>query len=256
MMGRSLSRLIASTTRRSNAPPLVLTPIRIVGFSASMVSHEVAWRALLVRVDLLRGREVVARGLEQPVDVEHGDARLRGLLRQPLALHGRDEHVGDADGGRARAQEEDALVAQRRARGSRARWSAPPARRSPCPGCRRCSRGSGPGSAPGSGWRRCPSSPRSGCSSPGRPPAPRRTNSSTNASSSSCGGGACAQPEVERVGAQRGVGRADVEQHREQARPAAPPRTPCRAAACRWGCPCRWPRCRRARGCARRSRRR
>jgi hypothetical protein len=38
MIGRSLSWLIVSTTRWLKAPPLVLTPIRIVGLSASMVS--------------------------------------------------------------------------------------------------------------------------------------------------------------------------------------------------------------------------
>ena len=37
MIGRSLSRLIASTTRWLNAPLLVLTPTRIVGFSVSTV---------------------------------------------------------------------------------------------------------------------------------------------------------------------------------------------------------------------------
>jgi hypothetical protein len=37
MMGRSFRRLIASTTCRVNAPPFVLTPMRIVGLRFSIV---------------------------------------------------------------------------------------------------------------------------------------------------------------------------------------------------------------------------
>ena len=110
MIGRSLSRLIASTTCWVKAPPLVLTPISTVGLSASMVSTRSLRRRRRVRVHLLGARQIGAGRLQQPVDVEHGDAARASSLREPLPLHGGDDETGDADAGRARAQEQDPLA--------------------------------------------------------------------------------------------------------------------------------------------------
>lgn len=61
-------------------------------------------------VDLLRVRQAGARRLQQPVDVGHGDPAARLVARQPLPLHGGDYQVGNADPGRAGAEEQDALL--------------------------------------------------------------------------------------------------------------------------------------------------
>ena len=64
MIGRSFSLLMVSTTRWVKAPPLVLTPIRIVGLSNSMVCDEVLRRRRLMRIDGLRRRQVGTRRLQ------------------------------------------------------------------------------------------------------------------------------------------------------------------------------------------------
>ncbi len=66
-----------------------------------------------MRIYLLRFRQIGARWLQQPVDVEHGDAAARFIPGQSLVLHGCGDQLGDAYPGRAGAQEQDALIGQR-----------------------------------------------------------------------------------------------------------------------------------------------
>ncbi len=70
----------------------------------SLVGHEI------VRVGLLEIEQVLAACLDQAVDVEHGDARLRGGLAQTFQHHRLDDHAGDPGAGRAGAEKHDALV--------------------------------------------------------------------------------------------------------------------------------------------------
>ena len=67
-----------------------------------------------MRIHPLRFGQLGARRFQQPADVEHGHAVARGVLRKPLFLHGGDDQIGDADRGRARAEEQDSLLGQRR----------------------------------------------------------------------------------------------------------------------------------------------
>src|SRR5258705_13216507 len=75
--------------------------------------HKIFRRRRLVRIYLLRFREIGARWLQQPVDVEHEDAAARFILGQSLVLQGYGDQLGDTYPSRAGAQEQDALVGQR-----------------------------------------------------------------------------------------------------------------------------------------------
>ena len=68
----------------------------------------------LVRIDLLRRREILARGFDQAVDVEHRHLLHRLGAVETLVDHRFDDHVADADAGRAGAEEEDALILEAR----------------------------------------------------------------------------------------------------------------------------------------------
>ena len=59
--------------------------------------HQILGGLRLMCIDLLGIRQASAGRFQQPVDVEHGDAAARGVLRKPLFLHGGDDQIGDAD---------------------------------------------------------------------------------------------------------------------------------------------------------------
>ena len=78
-------------------------------------SDEVLGRRMLVRVRLLEVDKVRAGRLQQSVDVEHVDPRLRVFQRHALRDERRTQQVGKADAGRAGAEEQVLLVLELRA---------------------------------------------------------------------------------------------------------------------------------------------
>src|SRR5580704_14786689 len=73
------------------------------GLDAFYGSHEVLGRRVLVRVRLLEIDKVLAGGLQQSVDVEHVDPRLRVLQRHALGNERRTQQVGKANSSRTGA---------------------------------------------------------------------------------------------------------------------------------------------------------
>src|SRR5260370_26643260 len=69
-------------------------------------------RRVLVRIRLLEIEEICAGGLQEAVDVEHIDVRLRFPERHPLLNERGTEQVGETDAGRTRAEEEVFFILQ------------------------------------------------------------------------------------------------------------------------------------------------
>src|SRR4029077_15658117 len=85
------------------------------GLDAFDGSDEVLGRRMLVRVRLLKVDKVRAGRLQQSVDVEHVDPRLRVFQRYALRDKRRAQQVGKANAGRSCTEEQVFLVLELRA---------------------------------------------------------------------------------------------------------------------------------------------
>jgi len=82
--GRSLIRDMLSMTFCVKAPPMVLTPMIVVGLDALDSSDEIPRRRVLVCIRFLKINEVLAGRFQQTVDVEHVEPGLRFLEAHTL----------------------------------------------------------------------------------------------------------------------------------------------------------------------------
>ena len=99
---------MVSTTFWVNAPPIVLTPMIVVGLMLSMAATKSLVGCMRVRIGQLEVDEVLAGRFEQAVDVEHIDTRDSRLLERHALRHKRrTQQVGKADARRSRAEEQD-----------------------------------------------------------------------------------------------------------------------------------------------------
>ena len=108
-------RDIASMTFCVNAPPMVLTPMMVVGLMLSMAATKSLVGGCGCAYGFWKSTRSVRVDFQQTVDVEHVDPRLRVFQRHALRNERGTQQVGKADAGRARAEEQVFLVLQHRA---------------------------------------------------------------------------------------------------------------------------------------------
>ena len=192
--------------------------------------------------------------LDQAVDVEHGDAPCAAARSGLPRSSPDDQPAMPVPAEPAPRNMKRSSSSSRPSRAARRKGRRAPRR--PFPGCRRCSSRPGRDSGASSGWHRHP--PKSSkwmqqagntsCTAGRTRRRSRRTRSARSARA--------AQTEIERVVEQALVVGAEIEHHRQQDLRRHGGARRIELPACRSGCPCRWRRDRRGRGCARRRSRR